>query len=205
MHFVDENFDTKALWKSVEGYIGASYDIESVERIYIHADGGKWIASGLASFSNVTRVMDGFHLEKRLKEVSREFPREQSEAEDKSSHRKRRPKKARHAFAGDVCKESGQETDRIYHKAWQISYGKFRGDKEQTEKRYSGKLHRRTGESYIVKPLQPKSDGMERRRTGKALQAESLYQEQGKDRGLGFQEESTRVEAIATGNMLTGS
>ena len=74
MHFVDENFDTKALWKSVEGYIGASYDIESIERIYIHADGGKWIASGLASFSNVTRVMDGFHLEKRLKEVSRKFP-----------------------------------------------------------------------------------------------------------------------------------
>ena len=74
MHFVDENFDTKALWKSVEGYIGASYDIESIERIYIHADGGKWIASGLASFSNVTRVMDGFHLEKRLKEVSRNFP-----------------------------------------------------------------------------------------------------------------------------------
>ena len=74
MHFVDENFDTKALWKSVEGYIGASYDIESIERIYIHADGGKWITNGLASFSNVTRVMDGFHLEKRLKEVSRNFP-----------------------------------------------------------------------------------------------------------------------------------
>ena len=74
MHFVDENFDTKALWKSVEGYIGASYDIESIERIYIHADGGKWITNGLESFSNVTRVMDGFHLEKRLKEVSRKFP-----------------------------------------------------------------------------------------------------------------------------------
>ena len=74
MHFVDENFDTRALWKSVEGYIGASYDIESIEKIYIHADGGKWIASGLASVSNVTRVMDGFHLEKRLKEVSRKFP-----------------------------------------------------------------------------------------------------------------------------------
>lgn len=74
MHFVDENFDTKALWKSVEGYIGASYDIESIEKIYLHADGGKWITNGLASFSNVTRVMDGFHLEKRLKEVSRKFP-----------------------------------------------------------------------------------------------------------------------------------
>lgn len=74
MHFVDENFDTKALWKSVEGYIGASYDIESIEKIYIHADGGKWITNGLESFSNVTRVMDGFHLEKRLKEVSSKFP-----------------------------------------------------------------------------------------------------------------------------------
>ena len=74
MHFVDENFDTKAPWKSVEGYIGASYDIESIEKIYIHADGGKWITNGLESFSNVTRVMDGFHLEKRLKEVSRKFP-----------------------------------------------------------------------------------------------------------------------------------
>lgn len=74
MHFVDENFDTKALWKSVEGYIGASYDIESIEKIYIHADGGKWITNGLESFSNVTRVMDGFHLEKRLTEVSRKFP-----------------------------------------------------------------------------------------------------------------------------------
>ena len=188
MHFVDENFDTKALWKSVEGYIGASYDIESIEKIYIHADGGKWITNGLESFSNVTghgRIPPG----KEAKGSEQEISGEQSEAEDKSSDRKRRPKKARHAYAGDVCKESGQEADRIYHKAWRISYGKLRGDKEQTEKRYSGKLHRRTGEPYIVNPLQPKSDGMERRRAGEAIQAESLYQEQGKDRGLGFQEE----------------
>lgn len=74
MHFVDENFNGEALWKSVEGYIGAAYDIESIEKIYIHADGGKWIANGLESFSNVTRVMDGYHLGKRLKEVSRNFP-----------------------------------------------------------------------------------------------------------------------------------
>ena len=74
VHFVDENFDAKALWKSVEGYIGAAYDVESIEKIYLHADGGKWITNGLASFSNVIKVMDGFHLEKRLKEVSRKFP-----------------------------------------------------------------------------------------------------------------------------------
>ena len=93
MHFVDENFDTKALWKSVEGYIGASYDIESIEKIYIHADGGKWITNGLESFSNVTRVMDGFHLEKRLKEVSRKFPGSNLRQRIKAAMEKKKKKK----------------------------------------------------------------------------------------------------------------
>ena len=74
MHFVDENFDTKALWKSVEGYIGSTYDTDVLEKIYLHADGGRWINNGLEKFSNVRRVMDGFHLEKKLKEAGRRFP-----------------------------------------------------------------------------------------------------------------------------------
>ncbi len=28
VHFVDEKFSTKELWKSVEGYIGASYELD---------------------------------------------------------------------------------------------------------------------------------------------------------------------------------
>ena len=70
MHFVDEKFSTKELWKSVEGYIGASYELDIVENIYVHGDGGQWIKNGLENFSNVKRLMDGFHLEKRLKEAA---------------------------------------------------------------------------------------------------------------------------------------
>ena len=74
MHFVDEKFNTKELWKSVEGYIGSTYDTDVLEKIYLHADGGRWINNGLEKFSNVRRVMDGFHLEKKLKEAGRRFP-----------------------------------------------------------------------------------------------------------------------------------
>ena len=74
MHFVDEKFSTKELWKSVEGYIGATYDTDELESIYVHGDGGKWIKNGLESFPNVIRMMDGFHLEKKLKEAGRRFP-----------------------------------------------------------------------------------------------------------------------------------
>ena len=74
VHFVDEKFSTKELWKSVEGYIGASYELDIVENIYVHGDGGQWIKNGLENFSNVKRLMDGFHLEKRLKEAASRFP-----------------------------------------------------------------------------------------------------------------------------------
>ncbi len=74
VHFVDEKFSTKELWKSVEGYIGASYELDIVENIYVHGDGGQWIKNGLENFSNVKRLMDGFHLEKRLKEAAGRFP-----------------------------------------------------------------------------------------------------------------------------------
>lgn len=73
IHFVDENFNTKNLWKSVEGYIGMRYKMEDIERIYIHADGGQWIKNGLDSFKQVTHVIDGYHLEKKLKEISNKF------------------------------------------------------------------------------------------------------------------------------------
>lgn len=74
MHFVDEKFSTKELWKSVEGYIGASYELEALENIYVHGDGGRWIKNGLENFPNVRRLMDGFHLEKKLKEAASRFP-----------------------------------------------------------------------------------------------------------------------------------
>lgn len=74
VHFVDEDFDTKKLWKSVEGYIGKAYSCERIEKIYIHGDGGKWISNGLDDFRQTVHVMDGYHLEKRLRDISKRFP-----------------------------------------------------------------------------------------------------------------------------------
>lgn len=74
-HFTDEKFDTDNLWKSVEGYIGMAYDIEKEMVIYIHGDGGRWISNGLESFANVKRVMDGYHIGKRLYAFSKDFGR----------------------------------------------------------------------------------------------------------------------------------
>lgn len=73
MHFVDENFDSSSLWESVEGYIEKTYNTENIDTIRIHADGGKWIRNGLESFANVEHVMDGYHLQKRLKQLDRVF------------------------------------------------------------------------------------------------------------------------------------
>ena len=75
MHFVDEEFDTKRLWKSVEGYIGAAYDLEALEAVYLHADSGQWIKGGLENFAQRKMVMDGYYFEKELKNLGRQFPR----------------------------------------------------------------------------------------------------------------------------------
>lgn len=75
MHFVDEGFDTKRLWESVEGYIGSAYDLEELETIYLHADGGSWIVNGLENFAQKKMVMDGFHFEKKLKMLAKQFPK----------------------------------------------------------------------------------------------------------------------------------
>ena len=74
MHFVDEAQSAKGLWKSVEGYVAKAYDVEQIEEIYIHADGGNWIQNGLESFSNVIHVMDGYHFFEKLGTVANKFP-----------------------------------------------------------------------------------------------------------------------------------
>ena len=93
MHFVDEKFDTKALWRSVEGYIEATYDMESLKRIYLHADGGKWIKSGLENFTKVIRVMDEFHLEKMLKKAAGRFPKRRLKMRIKEAIKEKEPEK----------------------------------------------------------------------------------------------------------------
>ncbi len=74
MHFVDEEFDSKRLWESVDGYISVAYSKETLDKVYLHGDGGNWIKSGLSERSDVVRVMDGYHFGKRTREISKLYP-----------------------------------------------------------------------------------------------------------------------------------
>ena len=74
VHFSDEQFDTKRLWKSVEGFICKHYEPCKLNKIYIHGDGGPWIQGGLSDLPQTVHVMDGFHFYKELRKISRILP-----------------------------------------------------------------------------------------------------------------------------------
>lgn len=73
MHFVDIN--AKEVWKSVEGYLYKTYNLEKMDDIYIHGDGAKWIRNGLLDMANTYHVLDGYHLKKRLRDIAKKFPK----------------------------------------------------------------------------------------------------------------------------------
>ena len=73
MHFVDEEFNGKQLWESVEGYIAKAYDTEALKHIYVHGDGGKWIEKGLNAFKRTKHVIDGYHYQKELDRICKRF------------------------------------------------------------------------------------------------------------------------------------
>jgi hypothetical protein len=73
--FVDEEFNTRRLWKTVEGFIEKKYDMDVLEKIVLHGDGGNWIRNGLDDFCHVVHVMDGFHFQKALRSLAVRFPK----------------------------------------------------------------------------------------------------------------------------------
>ncbi|MCH4005677.1 MAG: UPF0236 family protein [Eubacterium sp.] len=73
VNFVDEDFNTKRLWRTVEGFIEKKYDMDVLKKILIHGDGGNWIRNGLDDFCNVVHVMDGFHFKKALRTLAVSF------------------------------------------------------------------------------------------------------------------------------------
>ena len=54
----------ETLWKEVRRYIESSYDVDSLERVYINGDGAGWIKSGQTYIPNGKFVLDKFHLHK---------------------------------------------------------------------------------------------------------------------------------------------
>lgn len=69
VHFQGYGMDNHAFVDNVVAAIYEKYNMEKVERVYIHADGGSWIKTLGTLMPNAVFVMDGFHLEKYLKKL----------------------------------------------------------------------------------------------------------------------------------------
>ncbi len=66
-----EEQDNKELWEEVFAYIEATYDTSKIKKIYLNADGGSWIKSGYKGVTDVTYVLDEFHLSKYVQKMIR--------------------------------------------------------------------------------------------------------------------------------------
>ena len=63
--------DNHVFVDNVVAAIYEKYDMEKVEKVFIHADGGNWIKTLGTLMPNAVFVMDGFHLKKYLKKFFR--------------------------------------------------------------------------------------------------------------------------------------
>ena len=71
VHFQGYGMDNHTFIENVVAAIYEKYDMNKVEKVYIHADGGSWIKTLGTLMPNAVFVMDGFHLEKYLKKLFR--------------------------------------------------------------------------------------------------------------------------------------
>lgn len=58
--------ENATMWDEVYQYISCNYDLDSVKKIYLNADGGAWIKAGKNRITGITYVLDEFHLQKYM-------------------------------------------------------------------------------------------------------------------------------------------
>lgn len=73
VHFASTSRHTGKAWEAVAGYIETAYVEKTIECIYLHGDGAAWIKRGLEELPKSLFVLDGFHLEERLRSVTAAF------------------------------------------------------------------------------------------------------------------------------------
>ena len=79
---VNQGEGNNLFWDSVYEYINRHYDLEKVKKIYLNADGGAWIKSGMKRIEGITYVLDGFHLEKYLTKLTSHMKDSREDAAD---------------------------------------------------------------------------------------------------------------------------
>ena len=71
VHFEGYGIGNDSFFENIASFLEERYNMEQVNTVYVHADGGQWIRKAEEWLPNVRFVMDGFHLEKRLRQISR--------------------------------------------------------------------------------------------------------------------------------------
>ena len=71
-----------AFWDGVYRYLENHYELDKVKKIYLNADGGAWIKSGMRRIAGITYVLDGFHLEKYLAKLTSHMKDSREDASD---------------------------------------------------------------------------------------------------------------------------
>lgn len=71
VHFEGFGISNQSFFENVSSFLYERYDMDEVENVYVHADGGSWIQTAKDWLPNVGFVMDGFHLQKRFRKIAR--------------------------------------------------------------------------------------------------------------------------------------
>lgn len=67
-YFCGSTMDKKNsdFWSEIMEYIETNYEVDSIKKIYLNADGGNWIKEGKTKIPGITYVVDEFHLNQWL-------------------------------------------------------------------------------------------------------------------------------------------
>lgn len=74
------------LWKNVQDYINATYDTESLKRVFISGDGAPWIKSGAEIIDKALFCADKFHLMKYINQAAAQMLDEKEIVKDELWH-----------------------------------------------------------------------------------------------------------------------
>ena len=69
-HISSYGKSNEELWQQATEWIYECYDVDSIEKIYLHGDGAAWIKKGLEYLPKSHFVLDEYHLNQALKEIS---------------------------------------------------------------------------------------------------------------------------------------
>lgn len=102
---VNAGEENAAFWDGVYRYLENHYELDKVKKIYLNADGGAWIKSGMKRIAGITYVLDGFHLEKYLTKLTSHMKDSREDASDELRAAIR--SKSRKDFEGIVARLEG--------------------------------------------------------------------------------------------------